>query len=113
MQAASEPVSVQPRSGRQQAPAPAGVTGSGRPKDSCACAAGEVKKVRVRKAAGVKIYYDGKPQGTNVEADKLTDSTKTGVPFKIGQRNTSEQIAATAIPLHPGAARYYREAGLI
>lgn len=49
------------------------------------------------KAAGVKIYYDGKPQGTNVEADKLTDSTKTGVPFKIGQRNTSEQIAATAI----------------
>jgi len=49
------------------------------------------------KAAGVKIYYDGKPQQTNVEADKLADSTKTSVPFKIGQRNTSEQIAATAI----------------
>jgi mono/diheme cytochrome c family protein len=41
------------------------------------------------KAAGVKIYYDGKPQQTNVENDKLpaSGSIKTEVPFKIGQRN--------------------------
>jgi len=49
------------------------------------------------KAAGVKLYYDGKPQQTNVEMDKLSGSTKTNVPFKIGQRNTSEKIVATSI----------------
>lgn len=49
------------------------------------------------KAAGVKLYYDGKPQQANVEMDKLNGSTKTNVPFKIGQRNTSEKIVATEI----------------
>ena len=42
------------------------------------------------KAAGVKVYYNGQPQATNVETDKLSASSKTGVPFKIGQRNTGQ-----------------------
>jgi hypothetical protein len=42
------------------------------------------------KAAGVKVYYNGVEQKTAVEADALKGSIKTKVPFKIGQRNTSE-----------------------
>jgi hypothetical protein len=46
------------------------------------------------KAAGVKVYYDGKSQETLVESDKLqaNASIKTAVPFKIGQRHTSEPL---------------------
>ncbi len=41
-----------------------------------------------RKAAGVKIYYDGKPQATSVENDKLDDSSiRNDVPFHIGSRH--------------------------
>jgi mono/diheme cytochrome c family protein len=49
------------------------------------------------KADGLKIYYNGKPQFVNVEQDKLTGSIKTQVPFKIGQRNTSDPIAAAGL----------------
>ena len=44
-------------------------------------------------AAGVKVFYNGLPQETLVEADKLQGTIKTGVPFKIGQRNTSEPLS--------------------
>jgi hypothetical protein len=49
------------------------------------------------KATGLKIYYDGKPQETLVEADRLQpESTiKTQVPFKIGQRNATEPLTGT------------------
>ncbi|MBI1901409.1 MAG: DUF1553 domain-containing protein [Planctomycetia bacterium] len=49
------------------------------------------------KAAGVKVYYDGKPQETLVENDKLSATTRTTVPFKIGQRNTSEPLSGAGI----------------
>ena len=58
------------------------------------------------KAAGVKVYYDGQPQETLVEADKLQSSIKTAVPFKIGQRSTGEPLTGTA--LHD--LRIYRRA---
>ena len=44
------------------------------------------------KAAGVKIYYNGQLQKTNVENDKLRGSIKTKVPFKIGQRSDGEMF---------------------
>jgi hypothetical protein len=44
------------------------------------------------KAAGVKVYYDGVLQETEVEADALKSTIRTKVPFKIGQRNTSERL---------------------
>lgn len=49
------------------------------------------------KASGVKIYYDGQPQQTLVEVDKLQSSIKAMVPFKVGQRNTSEPLTGVAI----------------
>ena len=41
-------------------------------------------------AAGIKVYYNGQPQQTNVESNNLSDSIQTDVPFKIGQRSTGE-----------------------
>ena len=49
------------------------------------------------KAAGVKVYYNGQPQATNVEADRLQGSIKTTVPFRIGERSGSEPISAAGI----------------
>jgi hypothetical protein len=49
------------------------------------------------KASGVKVYYNGVEQKTNVEADKLSDTVKTNVPFKLGQRNTSEILPGVAV----------------
>jgi hypothetical protein len=45
------------------------------------------------KAAGVKIYYNGQPQATNVESDKLTDTIKTDVSFRVGQRSKGEEFS--------------------
>jgi hypothetical protein len=42
------------------------------------------------KAAGVQVYYDGQPQATNVENDRLSGSPQTNVPWRIGQRSRSE-----------------------
>lgn len=44
------------------------------------------------KAAGVKVYYNGKPQKTNVEVDTLSETIQTDVPFKVGQRHTKAQL---------------------
>ncbi|HSQ57074.1 MAG TPA: DUF1549 domain-containing protein, partial [Gemmata sp.] len=49
------------------------------------------------KAAGAKIYYDGVPQPTDVEADSLKSTTRTRVPFKIGQRNSTARTPGIAI----------------
>jgi hypothetical protein len=49
------------------------------------------------KAAGLKIYYDGEPQPTDVEADTLKSTTLASVPFKIGQRNASSRVSGVAI----------------
>ena len=50
-----------------------------------------------RTAAGVKVYYDGVPQETNVEADGLKGTIKTTVPFKIGQRNTTAPLSGVGL----------------
>ncbi len=42
------------------------------------------------KAAGVKVYYDGQRQETNVENNSLSGPTTTDVPFRIGQRSKGE-----------------------
>ena len=49
------------------------------------------------KAAGLKIYYDGELQPTDVEADALKSTTRTTVPLKIGQRNTTSRVNGVAI----------------
>lgn len=41
-----------------------------------------------QKAAGVKIYLDGKLSANQVEADSLSGTLETDVPFKIGGRST-------------------------
>lgn len=49
------------------------------------------------KASGVKVFYNGQPQKTNVEADKLQNTIRTTVPFKLGQRNTSGPLSGLTI----------------
>ncbi|MBY0457714.1 MAG: DUF1553 domain-containing protein, partial [Gemmataceae bacterium] len=49
------------------------------------------------KAAGVKIYYDGEAQPHDTEADGLKGTTRTTVPFKIGQRHGSPRTAGVAL----------------
>ena len=44
------------------------------------------------KAAGVKIYINGKSEPWNIEADALKGTMKTKVPLKIGRRNNSSQF---------------------
>jgi Protein of unknown function (DUF1553)/Protein of unknown function (DUF1549)/Concanavalin A-like lectin/glucanases superfamily/Planctomycete cytochrome C len=44
------------------------------------------------KAAGLKIYVNGVPQATTVQADSLKNTTRTAVPFKLAQRHTSARI---------------------
>ncbi len=41
---------------------------------------------------GVKVYVNGVPQETNVEAGSLRSTTRTQVPFKIGQRHTTARL---------------------
>jgi hypothetical protein len=49
------------------------------------------------KAAGVKIYVNGEAQKTNVESDTLKSTTRTEVPFKIGQRHASDPLSGAAL----------------
>lgn len=49
------------------------------------------------KAAGVKVYYNGQIQKTNVENDRLKGSTRTAVPFRIGQRTAGEPLSGAGI----------------
>ncbi len=49
------------------------------------------------KAAGIKVYYNGQAQPTNVENDRLQGSINTEVPFKIGQRSTGEPLSQAAL----------------
>ena len=50
-----------------------------------------------QKASGVKIYYNGELQQNNVESDKLSESTKTTQPFKIGQRSKGDPLSGAGI----------------
>lgn len=49
------------------------------------------------KSSGVKVYYNGQPQKTLIENDKLTETTKSTVPFRIGQRESGEPISGLGL----------------
>lgn len=40
------------------------------------------------KAAGVKIYFDGKPQEWTIEQDRLTATIRARTPFQLGRRSS-------------------------
>jgi hypothetical protein len=50
-------------------------------------------------AAGVKVYHDGEAQPAEVENDRLAGaaSTRTGVPFKVGQRHAGDVLSGAAL----------------
>ncbi len=47
-----------------------------------------------QKAGGVRIYFNGVMQPVDVAADKLNGTTRTDVPFTIGQRHAGERMPA-------------------
>jgi hypothetical protein len=49
------------------------------------------------KAAGVQVYINGAVQPVDVFTDKLTQTIRTTVPFKVGQRHTSERLQNVAL----------------
>ena len=49
------------------------------------------------RASGIKIYVNGEPQSTDAHADSLSQSIRTPVPFKLGQRHTSSRIDQMSI----------------
>lgn len=49
------------------------------------------------KAAGVKVYFNGQLQKMNTESDKLKGSTRTKVPFRVGQRTAGEPLSGAGI----------------
>jgi hypothetical protein len=44
------------------------------------------------KAAGTKVYINGVPQETTVEADALKSTIRTTVPLKLAQRHTTSRL---------------------
>ena len=44
------------------------------------------------KAAGIKIYLDGKARTNRVDADKLTGTIRSSTPFKVGQRSVGSKV---------------------
>jgi hypothetical protein len=50
-----------------------------------------------KKAAGVKIYVNGLLKPTTVAADSLTETTRTAVPLKIGQRHTGSPVSGVSL----------------
>jgi mono/diheme cytochrome c family protein len=48
-------------------------------------------------AAAVKVFVDGVPQTTDTQADKLQNTIRTEVPFKIGQRHTTAVLEGAGI----------------
>jgi mono/diheme cytochrome c family protein len=48
-------------------------------------------------AEGVKIYFNGAAQPTDIVTNKLQSSIKTEVPFKLGQRHSGQQVAGLAL----------------
>ncbi len=58
------------------------------------------------KAAGIKVYVNGELQQTNVQANGLKNTTKTTVPFKLGQRHNTSPLPGVTI----NDARVYERA---
>jgi hypothetical protein len=49
------------------------------------------------RASGIKIYLNGEPQSTETHADSLTQSIRTDVPLKLGQRHTTARVDQTVM----------------
>jgi hypothetical protein len=49
------------------------------------------------KAKGVSIYYDGKRQPNVIKEDRLSGSTRTGTPLRVGQRSGSSRLEGAAL----------------
>ncbi|HEV3004952.1 MAG TPA: DUF1553 domain-containing protein [Pirellulales bacterium] len=49
------------------------------------------------KAAGVRIYVNGRPQATSVQVDRLSNTVRTEVPFKVAQRHTGQRLDELAL----------------
>ncbi len=49
------------------------------------------------KAAGLKIYMNGKAQGTTTAADSLKNTIKTTVPLKVGRRSQGSPLNKSVI----------------
>ncbi len=50
-----------------------------------------------KKAAGLKIFVNGQPMKTAVEADGLDGTTRTDVPFHLGSRHSGSDTSGAAI----------------
>ena len=48
-------------------------------------------------ASGLRIYVNGEPQSIETAADTLSQSIKTSVPLKLGQRHTTARLDQTVI----------------
>jgi hypothetical protein len=55
------------------------------------------------RASGIKIFIDGQPRATTVAADSLKQTIRNKVPFKIGQRHSSDRLGEAII----GGVRLY------
>ncbi len=66
------------------------------------------------KASGVAIYHDGVLQRTRTEADKLTGSTRTEVPFRVGTRTGGSPTRAqlSELRVHRGVLNSAQIQGL-
>lgn len=49
------------------------------------------------KASGIRVFLNGKPEPVEVMRDQLKSTTKTTVPFKIGQRHTQSRVLGLAM----------------
>ena len=49
------------------------------------------------KAAGVRIYVDGRPQEVRVQRDQLKGTIRTEVPLKVAQRNHSSRLTGISV----------------
>jgi Protein of unknown function (DUF1553)/Protein of unknown function (DUF1549)/Concanavalin A-like lectin/glucanases superfamily/Planctomycete cytochrome C len=49
------------------------------------------------RASGIKIYLNGEPQSTDTSADSLSQSIRTPVPLKLGQRHTTARVDQTVM----------------
>src|SRR5262249_4545200 len=47
--------------------------------------------------SGVKIYFNGAQQQTNIEANQLRNSLKTDVPFRVWQRSEGDSVSGAGI----------------
>jgi hypothetical protein len=50
-----------------------------------------------RQGSGFKVYVNGMPQQLNIPVNALSATTRTDVPFKIGQRNADAPVSGVGV----------------